>query len=172
MTGNRVVLLVDVDQCKVGEKGMVFAEVRGGREARWSLQFGARSCTATRKQFRLVPADTTAAPAGGETAAPVPAPATPAPATPAPELGDRVVYKQGVGGVFTVRMLADPCGHFLLVPIKADSVTRGVWASRDEFEAAATSPNRGTLEMGMAGKGSTFQILKLFILRISPPRKI
>ena len=68
--------MADVDQCKVDEKGIVFAEVRGGYESRWSLQFGARSCTATRKQFRLVPADTTAAPAGGETAAPVPAEAT------------------------------------------------------------------------------------------------
>ena len=162
MTGNQVVLLVDVDQCKVGEKGKVFAEKRGGREARWSLQFGARSCTATRKQFRLVPADTTAAPAGGETAAPVPAPATPA-----PELGDRVVYKQGLGGafgkwgpppgVFTVRMLADTYGNFLLVPIEAKSWSYGVWASRDEFEAAATSPNRGTLEMGKAGRGQLFR---------------
>ena len=81
-------------------------------------------------------------------------------AVPLISLGDRVVYKGEWRGVFTVRKMADWQGHFLLrceSYIQGDTRDPRVWASRDEFEPAATSPNRGTLEMGKAGRGQLFR---------------
>jgi hypothetical protein len=46
-------------------------------------------------------------------------------------------------------------------------VRGGDWRAilKQALDDKAMNPNRGTLEMGKAGRGSIFQILKLFILK-------